>query len=327
MERKWKFFSVIIMLLMVLACGTDEEPTSKALIEATNTAALSLPTPTESILRAAPQDISMISPVDGMVQVFVPEGFFLRGSSDEEVDFFYQRCIDDIDDDCKRVWFEREQPQRSIYLNAFWIDQTEVTNAQFAKCVDAGACEKPLSSGSNTRDSYYSNAAYDDYPVIHVSWKNADTYCRWAMRRLPTEAEWEKAARGVDGRIYPWGDRFDGEKINFCDNICEYWWKDNRWDDGYFDTAPVGSYPAGASPYGALDMAGNVWEWVADWYDEDYYRASPDENPLGPSSGDAHMLRGGSWNDFWWSTRSAMRDPGFQVIARHNLGFRCASSP
>ena len=204
-----------------------------------------------------------ISSIDGMTQVCVPDGELLMGS-DKSVD---SQAHDD------------ELPQHSVYLDAYWIDQTEVTNAMYEQCVSAGECTPPAKNSSYTRDFYYGNSQFDDYPVIYVDWNQAKAYCQWAGRRLPTEAEWEKAARGTDGRIYPWGNTNpDRSLLNYNGNID--------------DTAEVGDYPAGQSPYGALDMAGNVWEWVADWYGETYYQNSPDRNPQGPQTGEFGVLRG-----------------------------------
>ena len=243
--------------------------------------------------------------------VYVPEGEFLMGSADSDADASSD-----------------EKPQHTVYLDAYWIDKTEVTNAMYALCVQAGVCSPPSSTGSSTRSSYYGDPQYDNYPVINVSWNDATAYCEWAGGRLPTEAEWEKAARGTDGRVYPWGnENVAGNLLNFCDSNCQYDWADKTVDDGYADTAPVGSYPDGASPYGALDMAGNVWEWVNDWYGSSYYGNSPSENPAGPSSGDARVLRGGSWYFYVSSVRAAGRggyEPALRVI---DFGFRCSLSP
>ena len=238
------------------------------------------------------------SPVDGMTLFCVPAGDFLMGSTDGD-------GYPDAD----------EKPQHTVYMDAYWIDQTEVTNAQYARCVAAGDCQAPGSVESNHRDNYYGNSAYANYPVIYVSWDDAVDYCAWAGRELPSEAEWEKAARGTDGRIYPWGNQAPNSGLlNFDMNIG--------------DTTAVGSYPDGASPYGALDMAGNVWEWTQDWYDENYYSSQTTwRNPAGPSSTAGRVVRGGSWHDGSGRVRAAYRywrDPDFR---NYYQGFRCRLSP
>jgi formylglycine-generating enzyme required for sulfatase activity len=246
---------------------------------------------------------------DGAVMVHVPAGTFWMGSDEGDSDAY-----------------DDERPQHEVRLNAFWIDRTEVTNAQYRRCVSEGACDPPRGSSSYTRDSYYGVTEFDDHPVIYVDWEQANAYCTWAGKRLPTEAEWEKAARGTDKRIYPWGNEFDGSLANFCDVNCGFDHNADEWDDGYTDTAPVGNYPGNASPYGALDMAGNVWEWVADWHAGDYYATSPDRNPQGPDSGEWRVLRGGSWLDLQGGVRAAARDLGGPSGSSDDLGFRCARS-
>ncbi len=240
--------------------------------------------------------------VDGDM-VFVPAGNFTMGFPA------------DLGSDVKR-------PQRAVYLDAFYIDKTEVTNAQFARCVDAGKCGAPTTCdwGSPT----YGVAWKTDHPVVCVSWDDAMVYCAWAGKRLPTEAEWEKAARGTDGRVYPWGNKEpDCGRLNY--------WGNDQAGGCVGNTAPVASYPSGASPYGALDMAGNVSEWVADWYDESYYAHAPRNNPTGPGSGSMRVFRGssrGSWGGI--STSDGRVDSYSSTtpdVRFDDLGFRCARSP
>ena len=233
---------------------------------------------------------STMTGIDGMTLLYVPAGEFIMGSEDSGDD---------------------EKPVHTVYINAFWIDQTEVTNALYAMCVKAGVCDEPSSKTSRTRNNYYGKSEFDDYPVIYVSWNDASTYCSWADRRLPTEAEWEKAARGENAFTYPWGN------TQLSNNLLNY-------SVVVGDTTEVGSYPDGASPYGALDMVGNVAEWVYDWYDSNYYQSSPSSNPQGPSSGQYRVLRGGSVGTTYDGVRSADRDRGNPTITYNSFGFRCA---
>jgi formylglycine-generating enzyme required for sulfatase activity len=257
--------------------------------------------------------------------LYVPAGEFLMGNTDADA-----KAADD------------EKPRHAVYLDAYWIDRTEVTNARYIQflnalggqpgtCGELGCIETQLEEkhshilcqGGRYRvagsyvlclDGHYEvEPGFEDHPVAEVTWYGAQAYCRWAGARLPTEAEWEKAARGIDGRLYPWGNAApdcDRAQYGGCSGA----------------TQPAGARLAGASPYGALDMAGNVWEWVADWYDPTYYRTSPAQNPSGPTSGERKVFRGGSWGYLPSFMRTTDRARNRPTYAGFNLGFRCAAA-
>jgi formylglycine-generating enzyme required for sulfatase activity len=261
--------------------------------------------------------------------VHIPEGDFFMG------------CNRAVDNACSG----QETPGHRLWLDAYSIDVNEVTVADYATCVKAGACSDHHLNGFEPEGAPYQDsrgfpvpgaaptvpdwptcnwgkAGREDHPINCVSWNHANTYCAWAGKRLPTEAEWEKAARGTDGRKYPWGNEdatcdftvtHDYGHAKGCD-------KKSSW--------PVGSHPRGASPYGAMDMAGNVWEWVSDWYDPEYLHHQPAKNPQGPSTGTMKAGKGGCWGSGNpWNLRPSSR-MGYRPEYRsnHRLGFRCARS-
>jgi eukaryotic-like serine/threonine-protein kinase len=253
---------------------------------------------------------SMISEIDGVEIIYVPEGEFLMGSN--------------YDDNQAQ---DNEFPQHTVSLDSFWIDQTEITNKKYALCIRDGNCELPSEMNSYTREVYFTSPQFENYPVIYVSWFQSSQYCSWAGRRLPTEAEWEFAARGSDGRIYPWGTgTLAGTYLNFADINAPFSYAYGGINDGYADTSPVGNYPQGASPYGVLDMSGNVWEWLGDWYDESYYSVSLENNPVGPTNGGERVLRGGSWSDSSRDVKVTRRLSFSPSTTHFAIGFRCAMS-
>jgi formylglycine-generating enzyme required for sulfatase activity len=257
-------------------------------------------------------------------QVFVPAGSFLMGSWYRELD---------------------QRPVHDVTLDAFWLDRTEVTNAEFGAFISSTGYETTAEI-NGTGGAYLETAnawnyiegaewrrphgpdsnidGLDAHPVVQVSWYDAMAFCEWVEGRLPTEAEWEFAARGPESMLNPWGDIFEGERVNACDRNCFLDSRDSTTDDGYEFTAPVGMYLNGASWIGALDMAGNVSEWINDWYDSGYYGRSPEENPSGPDTGETKVLRGGGWTFIEEFMRSAHRQHSQPEHRSDRVGFRCA---
>ena len=236
--------------------------------------------------------VTTISPKDDMAMIFVSEGEFLMGSVNGEGD-------------------GDEEPQHAVFLDSYWIDQFEVTNAMYANCVSAGVCSLPVSVASYSISHYYGNPEYEDFPVVNVTWYQARKYCHWAERSLPSEAQWEKAARGKDGAKYPWGNTDPNE------NLANYSELKN-------DLSRVGSLPQGASPYGVMDMAGNAAEWVEDFYGEYPTISYTFTTPLGPATGSYRILRGGSWIIGPYLIRSSERFWASPFYADYDSGFRCA---
>jgi carboxyl-terminal processing protease len=268
----------------------------------------------DGVQQASPPAVAALGdtwdrPADGMVMVYVPGGTFLMGSTAAQIDAAKALCEQYPDEygKCKTESFEAEAPQHAVTVDGTWLDRTEVTNAQYALCVADGACRE-----SRLADHPAYNG--DDYPVAGIPWQDAADYCSWVGGRLPTEAEWEYAARGPEGHVFPWGDQFECTAGNLWDDV-------TGCDDGYPRPAPVGSFPAGISWCGALDMAGNAWEWVADLYGA--YPAENQINPTGPAAGSERILRGGSWGYVPAYVRTMYRYPVPATADYFAVGFRC----
>jgi formylglycine-generating enzyme required for sulfatase activity len=223
--------------------------------------------------------------------VLVPTGEFTMGSWTGEAD---------------------ERPVRRVYVDAFFMDKDQLTVGQYAKFLEA------TSHGAPPDWNIMSRTRHQKRPVVNVDWADAAAYCQWAGKRQPTEAEWEKAARGTDGRTYPWGDE---PPTRFHGNMKKELW------NNHMGLTPVGMFEDGKSPYGINDMAGNVWEWVSDWYAPDYYQTGPLRNPTGPPTGDQKVVRGGSWGSGPEGLRSAERETHVPSFQGFGTGFRCAKTP
>ena len=237
------------------------------------------------------QEQPLSAPFADRSMTVVPAGEFVMGSVTGDAD---------------------EQPVRRVYLDAFFIELYQVSVGQYAKFLEATSQAAPPDW------SIMNKSRHQNRPVVNVDWADANAYCIWAGKRMPTEAEWEKAARGTDGRTYPWGNELPtGFRAN---SMREKW--SNHWV-----LMPVGMYEEGKSPYGLYDMAGNVWEWVSDWYAPDYYESSPLQNPMGPPTGESKVIRGGSWGSGPKDLRSADRDTHVPSARGLGTGFRCAKTP
>lgn len=325
MKTKKPLYIITIIFAFLFACQSAQ-PSSNNTPNPALTQGIDIqPTdelkPTETPIETN-LSINEITDDHNVLMIYVPEGeFTMGGVADDAV----AECENGQNPgNCKPDAFLDEEPLHVVNLSAYYIDKYEVTNGLYQECVNSGTCASPIESSSETYPNYYTNSEFNDYPVIFVDWNMANTYCEWRGARLPSEAEWEKAGRGTDERIYPWGNTFNSYG-NFCDkkclNIIDIG-ANQAYDDGYIDTAPVDSYPEGISPYGVYNLAGNVWEWVADIYSDTYYGISPAANPKGPDTGDNHVLRGGAFNSYKHVLRSLNRINSNE--GGNNVGFRCA---
>ncbi len=224
--------------------------------------------------------------------VTIPAGAFIRGTVSGGFD---------------------EQPQRTIFLDTFSIDRYEVTNHHYQQFVLATGHRKARPPARYAKG--IGKMRGTNQPIVYVSWDDATDYCRWKGKRLPTEAEWEKAMRGIDGRLWPWGNREQANGANWA-----------RVQDGHDLSGKVGSFPVDKSPYGVRDGAGNVMEWVADWYHEQYYKESPEQNPPSPEHGIYRVLRGGSYTTTGADIRITSRSKMVPDFRDETIGFRCAIS-
>ncbi len=280
--------TVVLAVLLLAACvpATTTPTAAPTLPPATEPPTALPPTATPTLFPvslAGPQAGTSMKWIDTSVLAFVPAGEFQMGNS------------------------AANTPQHTVYLDGFWIQQTEVTNGMYSQCVASGSCTPPTQELGAPQ---YTNPEYNSHPVVGVTWDQANGYCQWIGGSLPTEAQWEKAARGTQGGQFPWGN--DGAACDFLNfaNCINH-------------TTDVTQYAEGRSPYGLYDMAGNVFEWVNDYYGETYYNESPAQNPTGPASGDYRVVRGSSFETDPDQADSAIRHYNNAGNSRRDVGFRC----
>ncbi len=271
--------STAVEILQPTPAGT--QPARLAVFPTHTAAPTAMPTPSATPIELAGSQ--RMNDIDGQTMVYIPAGTFRMGNGSFGI------------------------KRHAVTLNAYWISLTQVTNAQYRRCVEAGGCSEPIRKEINP---HYYDPEFDDHPTVYIVWGQAADYCAWAGGRLPTEAEWERAASGDGKRKYPWGNAGpDSKRANV-----------NR-PNG--TTRAVGSYPAGASPFGVLDMGGNVREWIYDWYRAGYDTAEPATNPTGPETGKKHVLRGAAWHDPAEFSSVFTRYGHVPNSAGWNRGFRC----
>jgi len=327
-KKGLEILAVLILLVFVSGCSTENKPTLLVTLNPTHTlsiptlTATSLPSATATILPTEtetatvtptprPSNTPSLTPIPtlivdqrGIAMVLVPAGEFLMGSD---------------------TWSGSEKPSHTVYLDSYYIDQFEVSNSAFVEFLNevgnqiegvAGKAHWVEENDPDLQifrvdDVWQVTPGREDHPMNEVTWFGARAFCEWRQARLPSEAEWEKAARGTDGRTYPWGE---------AEPTCEM----ANFAGCFYDSVPVDSYPDWVSPYGAYNMAGNVHEWTNDWYGEAYYANSPDDNPTGPENGDYKVFRGASWFNANFQTRTTYRYPKLPVLTYMANGFRCA---
>ena len=295
--------SVLLLMLLLSGCimETPIQPAQPVVEEETEIIPTDVPEPGSEVPAEPCEEPVVFELPEGMV--LIPATEYMMGCDPEHNNGY--ACSSD------------ELPLHPVSLSSFGIDVYEVTNVQYAECVAADGCLPPYAIASQSSHNYYENPEFANFPVINVKWEQAQADCSWAGKRLPTEAEWELAARGTTPKAFAWGDDApDCTKANAYDTA--------SMSACVGDTTAVGSYPDGASEFGVMDMTGNVWEWVADSYIEDFYSVSPIENPIAEEANQLRAVRGGGWASNWLASRLTSRAYDLSFYSGMDLGFRCA---